>query len=273
MTKKGSLVVVGTGILIGGDISVRGKAQISQADIVLYAVPDAVSKQWIHTLNSNAIDLSRHYEKNVSRLVTYNNMTQEITDAVKKGLNVCAVFYGHPGVFVYASHQAIEELRSEGYTATMEPGISAEDCLFADIGIDPGKTGCMSIEATQFLFYKRSFDPYSLTILWQIGLIGDHTLKLTKTNKYQAGLQILSKVLLKHFPEDHQVIIYEAATISIFPPRIEYRTIRNLVDVELTAISTLVIPALETAPLDHEILEALEITEDSIKAVLSDKKQ
>lgn len=273
MTKRGSLVVVGTGILIGGDISVRSKAQICKADIVFYAVPNAASKQWIHSLNSNATDLSRHYEKNVSRLITYNNMTQEITDAVRKGLNVCAVFYGHPGVFVYASHQAIEDLRSEGFTATMEPGISAEDCLFSDIGIDPGKTGCMSIEATQFLFYKRNFDPFSLTILWQIGLIGDHTLKLAKTNKYQAGLKILSKILLKHFPEDHQVIVYEAATISIFPPRMEYLTIRNLIHAELSAISTLVIPALETAPLNHEILDELEITEDNIKAVLSDKKQ
>jgi hypothetical protein len=37
----------------------------------------------------------------------------------------------------------------------MLPGISAEDCLFADLGIDPGIYGCQSYEATDFLANGR----------------------------------------------------------------------------------------------------------------------
>jgi len=40
----------------------------------------------------------------------------------------------------------------------MLPGISAEDCLFADIGVDPGIYGCQSFEATD-LFVNESLIP------------------------------------------------------------------------------------------------------------------
>ena len=37
----------------------------------------------------------------------------------------------------------------------MLPAISAEDCLFADVGIDPAMTGCQSYEATDFMINGR----------------------------------------------------------------------------------------------------------------------
>ena len=74
-----------------------------------------------------------------SRLDTYQDMVDRILACVREGSDVCVAFYGHPGVFVYPSHEAIKRARIEGYKATMLPGISAEDCLFADLGIDPGK--------------------------------------------------------------------------------------------------------------------------------------
>jgi hypothetical protein len=88
-------------------------------------------------------------------------------------LEVCVVFYGHPGVFVQPAHEAIRVARLEGFTARMLPGISAEDCLFADIEVDPGVYACQSFEATDFLVRKRKFDPRSPLVLWQIGSIGD----------------------------------------------------------------------------------------------------
>src|SRR3546814_12671609 len=35
-------------------------------------------------------------------------------------------------------HKAIAQARAEGLEAHMEAGVSAEDCLYADLGIDPG---------------------------------------------------------------------------------------------------------------------------------------
>jgi len=268
MEKTGSLIVIGTGIKPAGDITISAKAHMIQADVVFMVMPDMVAKQWIHSLHSNVIDLSELYADDKSRHDTYQEMTQALVDAVKSGLKVCAAFYGHPGVFVFAGHAAISHLKPLGFDASMTPGISAEDCLFADLGLDPGKTGCLSIEATQFLFYKRPFDYYSLVILWQIGLVGDHTLKLSQTNNYKKGLKVLTQTLSEYYPDDHIVIIYEAATIAILAPRIDYITLKDLPTADLSAASTLVIPPCQQASFDHQTLSALGICEKEIKVSL-----
>ena len=86
---------------------------------------------------------------------------------------MCAVFYGHPGVFVNPSHRAVAQARAEGFRAAMLPGVSAEDCLFADLGLDPGAHGCQSYEATDFVIRRRSCYPSALLILWQVGALGE----------------------------------------------------------------------------------------------------
>lgn len=269
MTNKGSLDVVGIGLRAGGDISISAKAFIERAEIVFIVVPDNFSKNWIAKLNPNIEDLSTLYGDGKSRAQTYNEMSQLIIDSVHSGHRVCAVFYGHPGVFVNASHQAITQLQQEGYRAQMLPSISAEDWLFADLSIDPGKHGCMSIEATQFLLYDRPHDIYGYTILWQIGLIGDHTLRLSQTNQYQLGLSLLTNKLSQHFPPNHELVIYEASTLPILPPRIERINLQNLNSIELTAASTLVIPPLGEAPLNADILKQLNLSKNDIKEPLS----
>jgi hypothetical protein len=62
------------------------------------------------------------------------------------------------------AHESIRRARMEGISACMLPGISAEDCLFAELGIEPSENGCQSFEATDFLVYKRKFDNRSSLI-------------------------------------------------------------------------------------------------------------
>ena len=71
---------------------------------------------------------------------------------VRAGRRVCGAFYGHPGVFTRVPNKAIAQARAEGFEAHMEAGVSAEDCLYADLGIDPGEVGCQQYEASQFMF-------------------------------------------------------------------------------------------------------------------------
>lgn len=91
---------------------------------------------------------------------------------LRDGKNVVGVFYGHPGVFVSPSHRTIDIARKEGYTVKMLPGISAEDCLFADLGIDPSTPGCLTYEATDMLLCKKPLIPSSHLILYQVGCVG-----------------------------------------------------------------------------------------------------
>jgi hypothetical protein len=57
-----------------------------------------------------------------------------------------------------------------GVSARMLPGVSAEDNLIADLGVDPA--GLQSYEATGFLVYKYRFDTSAGLVLWQVGVLG-----------------------------------------------------------------------------------------------------
>jgi hypothetical protein len=167
-------------------------------------------------------------------------MTSAILTAVREGKTVCAVFYGHPGVYVSPSHAAIEQARAEGFEAVMAPAISAEDCLIADLGVDPAACGWQSYEAHDFFFHARIFDPSAALILWQIAVVGDETFKAFETKP--EWLEALALTLMEHYPGDHWVTVYEAPCLPVMKPRIEQLALRQLGDALVTQSSTLYVP-------------------------------
>jgi hypothetical protein len=138
----------------------------------------------------------------------------------------------------------------------MEPGISAEDCLYADLGIDPGRYGCQHFEASQLLFYERRIDPAGYLVLWQVGLVGDRSLGRFETGP--AYRQLLVDLLGRDYPLDHEVIIYRAATLPIQQPRIRRVALRELPHVALTSEETVVLPPAVELKLNLALQERLE---------------
>ncbi|WP_100657023.1 SAM-dependent methyltransferase [Alteromonas flava] len=260
---QGSLVVVGTGISVSGQMTAIAQNQIRAADEVYVAIPNKPGIEYIRQLNPSLHLLTDFYAEGKSRIQTYQQMVDVLIAAVSQGKRVCAAFYGHPGVFVNPSHRVIQLLRERGFAAHMEPGISAEDCLVADLGIDPAEYGCQSYEATQFLFRKYAIDPHMTQIIWQIWGVGDHTFtsKLAHTTD---GLKLLTEKLKRYYPAEQRVIIYEAKTSPIFVSRIAEVTLKELPDATLSAVSTLVIPGNSLPDFDHDALDALGLTEDDI---------
>jgi uroporphyrin-III C-methyltransferase len=193
-------------------------------------------------------------------------MVESILAPVREGYHVFAAFYGHPGVFVYSSHEAVRRALREGYLAEMTAAISAEDCLFADLGVDPGIPGCQSFEATDFLICDRKFDPRSSLVLWQIGVIGLLTW-WEQDYDCRPGLQVLTERLLQTYPADHVVIVYEAAHLPTGEPRRDPVALKNLGSAAVTPISTLYIPPREVAEIDHNMLARLGIPEDAIQRI------
>ena len=220
-SKQGSLVIVGTGISVAGQMTLAAKSHIENADIVFMGIMNKVGEHVVSSLNPNSVSLDDLYEEGKSRAVTYSQMAERIVEAVTSGQNVCAAFYGHPGVFVTPSHEAIRRVKALGLNAHMLPGVSAEDCLIADLGIDPSRYGCQSYEASQFLFRDYRIDPYMTQIIWQIGLAGEATMRVLNANHCQSGLTMLADILSEHYPGDHELIIYEAATLPICEPKIQ----------------------------------------------------
>ncbi|GAB2904367.1 hypothetical protein GCM10022245_44920 [Streptomyces mayteni] len=148
---SGSLVVVGTGIRGIGQLTFEAAGWIQQADHVAYCVSDPVTEVWIQEHSKSSQDLYALYGNDKPRRETYQQMVAALVQPAREGQTVCGVLYGHPGVFADPPHEAIKVLRAEGIPAMMLPGVSAVDCLFADLGIDPGTVGCQEVEATELL--------------------------------------------------------------------------------------------------------------------------
>jgi precorrin-6B methylase 1 len=240
MEKRGSLACVGLGMTLGAHISPRSRSHIEQADVVFAAVSDPLVELWLQQMHADVRSLQPFYAEGKSRQDTYREMVEAMLDEVLAGKTVCGAFYGHPGVFALAPHRAIEIARAEGFEARMEPGISAEDCLYADLGIDPGTVGCQHYEASQLMFYQRRIDPSAYLVLWQAGIAGDRSFRRFATPA--AYRQLLVDLLAADYPLDHPCTIYEAATLPINTPRIEAVALGDLARADLRLQSTLVLP-------------------------------
>jgi hypothetical protein len=259
------LIAVGTGIQAAGQLTIEARSAIEHADIVFFLVADPVTCKYIESLNKNVQSLHDCYATDKPRMESYLEMIERIIAKVKEGMMVCVVLYGHPGVFAYPAHEAIRRLKSEGIYTKMLPGVSAEDCLFADLGVDPA-WGCQSFEATDFLIFQRTFDTRSSLILWQIGLIGDTSFQGSGYN-YKPGLAILTETLVTHYGDSHKVIIYEASHYPIYDCRRDTLELGLLCDASVSPESTLYVPPLSPPNPNPEMMRRLGISDTAISHI------
>jgi precorrin-6B methylase 1 len=254
--RRGSLAVVGTGIRSVGQLTVEAIAWIKYADQVLYLVAEPVAENAIRALNpERSHSLAKFYGEGKPRRDTYQEMIAEILATVRSGARTCAVFYGHPGIFVDPAHAAIRQARDEGFVAEMFPGVSAEDCLFADLGIDPATAGCQTYEATDFLVNHRQLDPTSHVVLWQVGVLGDRTFSLSARGG--APLKVLRERLGQTYPGSHELCRYEAAVLPGCRPNVRWFALDAFEKTPLSIVSTIYIPPSSPPRFDLEMYFAL----------------
>jgi hypothetical protein len=220
---------------------------------VFYLFADPVPAGWLKGLNPSAESLERFYALGKPRSQTYEEMVEAILIPVRRGVDVCAVFYGHPGVFGFPSHEAVRRARSEGFRAQMLPGVSAEDCLFADLAVDPGD-GCQSFEATNFLLFPRTFDPSVSLVLWQVAAIGE-AMGTDRPNR--KGLGVLAGYLTRFYGSDHEVVSYEASPYPVGDPIIQRLCIGDLPNADVRAMTTLHVPPKGRPAPDLEMFDRL----------------
>lgn len=258
MNSNASLVLVGTGIKFLSHLTTEAITYIQQSEKVLFLVNDPAMKEWIISQNTQAQSLDFLYSQHELRKDNYTAITRYILDELHKEQHVCVVLYGHPAVFAKPGLAAIKTARTEGYFAKILPGISAEACLFADLLIDPGSQGCHSFEATDFLLYKRTFDPHGHLILWQIDAIG--LLDNSQQHNHQKGSLLLVNYLKQFYPDNHNIIIYEAALYPGLEPTIKPITLAELPTSSLSKLSTLYVPPIKNHCYDQTFLDEMGIS-------------
>jgi precorrin-3B methylase len=252
---KGRLVVVGCGIRAISDMTLDAESQIRAAQKVLYCVADPVTERRLHALNASAQSLYGLYGNEKPRIDTYREMLEAILSSVRAGLSVCVVYYSHPGVFAWSTHQAVRIARREGFRAEMHPGISADASLFADLGIDPSQPGCHSLEATDFLVHRRTPDVSAHVLLWQVECVGDFGFNFSGYKRH--NFHLLIERLRTFYPGTHPVIIYEGAQLPQGRPKIVKSSLTSITKDDLTGISTLYLPPAATLQVDQEMCQRL----------------
>jgi len=253
---RGSLVVVGTGITGINQITLEALGAIDGAERLFYIANDPVTEAWLRSRNPSAATLSDLYARGKPRHVTYAEMAARVVLAVEDGARVCVAVYGHPGIFVQFSHVAIKHLRRRGYAARMLPGVSADGCLFADLGFNPGDHGVQSFEATDFLLHRRRFDPTTALLLWQVGVLGEADLQVTRRRRPER-LRRLVATLRRFYPPTHPVTLYRSNTFPANKPVIKRIALARLSVLRISPIATIYIPPLAQRRPARQVLEWL----------------
>ena len=241
----GTLTVVGTGIRIGVQLTPESRASIAAADEFLYVNAEPLGERWLASLHPNARSLAPLYRAGANRAGVYEAIVEAILQPVRRGAAVCAAFYGHPGVFVRPSHEAVARARAEGHAARMLPAVSAEDCLFADLGIDPATYGCVSFDATTFLARARPIDSSASLILWQVAAVCET--RAVVEGEHGANVPLLVKRLATAYPDDHEVVLYEASPFPVADPSVQRLSLAELARTVPAPQATLYVPPLASA--------------------------
>ena len=172
----------------------------------------------IEALNPSARSLDGFYGPTKDRRETYSEVVSAIVAEVMSGARVCAVFYGHPGVFANPAHEAVARVRAAGLRARMLPAISSLDCLFADLGIDPATAGLQCYEATDFLLRRPQADPEATLVLLQVGMLGETG--GAATPDVGRRFRRLVDTLREGYGASREAVLYEASPYPGCPPSV-----------------------------------------------------
>lgn len=233
----GSLVIAGCGIA-GGQITSEAECEIRAADLVMYLLPFPLTAALITSWSRECVNLEDSYREGRPRSETYAEMAGRVLAEVQDGRHICLAMYGHAGVLNAVSQFVVRMAGEAGFPVRMLPGISAEACLYADLGIDPGENGMQSHVASRLLRQQKKWDPETPLILWQIGMVGDDDYHAKYSN---SRLNELVDRLTAVYGPEHRAVIYEAATIPFMRFRADRVRLTDLTGANLRPISTLLI--------------------------------
>jgi hypothetical protein len=215
---SGSLVIVDTGVVAVNHVTVEGYLWIQQCDRVLFLGADPVVEHWLLTLNKNV--------ESLNGLETADEIVERMLDHIRAGLAICLAYHGRSALNAQVVREAIALSRAEKFRSAIVPGVSALDCLFSDLGVDPLRNGCQIFGAEHLLEHRRLPDPSAALIV----SLSDDT----------ACAELLD-LLRTEYGAEHEAIIYEPARYAVLEPVIRRTVIGSIGKGDLAGFSNLYI--------------------------------
>lgn len=218
---------------------------IQQCDCVIYLVNDPAMKRWISENSKKSISLDSVYFGFEQRRDAYEALCHETIRIARQYESACFVTYGHPLFLSNLTEKVVAKIENELLPISIDilPGISSLDALFCDLRLDP-VGGLQAYEATDFINNSYLINANSHLILWQIGVVGIHSIikndeDLVSNIERNRALFLMQRKLMEVYDVNHPIILYVASMY----PSVPYERI----DTVLGQIGSENIPRLATA--------------------------
>ncbi|HHT9922950.1 TPA: SAM-dependent methyltransferase [Legionella pneumophila] len=238
------LTIAGTGIKFLAHLTTEVMGAIRSSSCVLYLLNEPAIKHWVSINSKISFSLDDIYYSCIDRMESYEKIVGFINDNLDKYDDLVLLIYGHPIVFSTISAKLINQYSENELQLSVLPGISALDCLFADLGIDPGEVGFQSYDSTIFINNDIEYSAKVPLVLWQIAAVNESRIIKDKVDKslQKKGLRNLKNRLLKKYPPNHQIIIYVATLYAGISSEIIKFNLNSLDNTLIPRLGTLYIP-------------------------------
>jgi hypothetical protein len=243
MMISGSLACIGLGVLFDAHLTPATRRRIARSDVIFAADPHAAAFLALNDLHNDIRSLWSEASAVSNSLLTDDAIVELVLEEIRHGKQVCVAFLGHPSCGTSSAHMLIRAAHQEGFHATFEPAISIENCIYADLGIDPGKFGCQQYDVSQIMLYRRSIDTSAYLLLWRFG---------AEDMRPEPRRKLLVEVLAREYPLDHQVFAYVPPTIDA-PAGFTTWAIGSLVKIDARPLTAIIIPPAADLLPDKEI--------------------
>ncbi|MHC4064921.1 MAG: SAM-dependent methyltransferase [Planctomycetota bacterium] len=257
------IFIVGLGVLNIDQITGDTERAIRRSNEVLYVDTGVATRTYLAGLCPRVTSLfETSYEEAGHRLNAYHHMAARVLDAALDHPPVTFAMHGHPIVGAYAPFLIRDMATVLALEVAVLPGVSAMDCLFAELMVDPCVAGMQMYEATDLLLRRRPLQADVHALIWQIGCVETslHTRHVSKPVRFER----LRSHLLRFYPARHYVSAVYSTPHPLMPSTVHRFALRDLCDYAhvLHPGFTLFIPAAIDRPIeDHELLRQIDRVE------------
>jgi siroheme synthase len=211
--------IAGLGIQTVCQVTREAENAIRSSREVLYLDTGVATARYLESLCPRATPLyEESYAEGRPRTGAYEHMAARVVEAALDHPPVTFAIHGHPLVAVHAPFLVMAMAEALGLRVEVVPGISALDCLLADLRIDPVIHGMQMYEATDLLLRRRPLQPDVPLILWQIGPLETclHTMRVSKPERFTRLVAYLSRF----YPARHEVVAVYSSPHPLMPASI-----------------------------------------------------
>lgn len=208
-TKLTDIYMVGLGILNVDQITKETEHVLRHSQEVLFVDTGIATRRYLESLCPRVTPLyETSYRESECRLASYDHMAVRVIEAAFHHRPITFAMGGHPVVGAEAPfliHEMARLLKLEVQTL---PAVSAMDCLFAELMLDPCLAGLQTFEATDLLLRQYPLQADVPALIWQVGAVETrlHTLRPSTPARFER----FQRHLLRYYPANHQLVAYYA---------------------------------------------------------------